>query len=66
MYGLRRTDFNDGRSTKVYAEELGRTDFISFNYYRTASAEYLKPCEMPEEKVLDFLRGFSEAEQDGG
>ena len=31
-YGLRRTDFNAGRSSKVYAKELGGTDFISFNY----------------------------------
>ena len=58
-YGLQRTDFNAGRSSKVYAEELGGTDFISFNYYRTAAGEYLKPCEMAEEKVRAFLAGFT-------
>ncbi len=57
-YGLSRTDFNQGKSTKVYAEELGGTDFISFNFYQTQS-ELLKPCEMPVEKVLDFLEYFS-------
>lgn len=58
-YGMTRADFNDGKSLKVYAEELGGTDFISFNYYITTKDEYLKPCEMPEQKVLDFLRQIS-------
>ncbi len=57
-YGLRRTDFNGGKSTKFFAEELGGQDFISFNYYRTSTTNYLKPCEMPEPKVLDFLWSF--------
>lgn len=55
-YGVTRTDFNDGKSIKVFAEELGGTNFISFNYYITTQDEYLKPCEMPEQKVIDFLR----------
>lgn len=54
-YGVSRTDFNQGKSTKVYAEELGGKDFISFNFYQTQQA-LLKPCEMPVEKVLDFLQ----------
>lgn len=58
-YGLTRTDFNDGKSIKVFAAELGGTDFISFNYYLTTQKEYLKPCEMPEQKVIDFLRQIS-------
>ena len=57
-YGLRRTDFNAGKSTKVFAEELGGQDFISFNYYRTSTTNHLKPCEMPEQNVQDFLWGF--------
>lgn len=54
-YSITRTDFNEGKSLKVFAEELGGTDFISFNYYITSKEAYLKPCEMPERKVLDFL-----------
>jgi hypothetical protein len=54
-YRVTRTDFNDGKSIKVFAEELGGTDFISFNYYITNNDTYLKPCEMPEQKVMDFL-----------
>ena len=56
-YGLTRSDFNEGKSLKVFAEELGGTDFISFNYYMTKDQDYLKPCEMPKEKVLKFLEG---------
>ncbi|MFS4492225.1 peptide methionine sulfoxide reductase [Maribacter sp. 2308TA10-17] len=55
-YGISKTTFNDGKSFKVYAEELGGTDFISLNYYCTASEGLLKPCEMPEEKVIAFLK----------
>jgi len=57
-YGVTRTDFNHGRSIKVYAEELGGTDYISLNYYITTKAESLKPCEMPEQKVIDFLENL--------
>ena len=54
-YSLNKTEFNNGKSIKVYAEELGGNDFISFNYYKTDKDNLLKPCEMPEEKVLEFL-----------
>ncbi|MFD2726992.1 peptide methionine sulfoxide reductase [Hyunsoonleella rubra] len=57
-YGVTRIDFNQGKSFKVYAEELGGTDFISLNYYVTSSSEKLKPCEMPNEKVVHFLNNF--------
>jgi hypothetical protein len=55
-YGVTRSDFNGGKSIKLYAEEQGGTDFISLNYYITTTNEILKPCEMPEEKVIHFLR----------
>jgi len=55
-YGITKTVFNRGRSFKLYAEELGGSDFISLNLYRTAAGHHLKPCEMPEAKVLHFLR----------
>ena len=53
-YGISKQSFNDGKSLKVYAEELGGNDFISFNYYLTSNP-VLKPCEMPIQKVTDFL-----------
>ncbi|MFT4760427.1 MAG: hypothetical protein ACI9XO_001217 [Paraglaciecola sp.] len=55
-YGITKTIFNRGKSFKIYAEELGGTDFISLNYYLTSSQELLKPCEMPEAKVIHFLK----------
>lgn len=57
-YGVSKRIFNKGKSVKVYAEELGGTDFISFNYYSTVSKNPLKPCEMPEVKVLHFLENY--------
>jgi len=57
-YSVSKTIFNKGKSLKVYAEELGGSDFISFNYYRTLTSNPLKPCEMPEHKVLDFLKNY--------
>jgi peptide-methionine (S)-S-oxide reductase len=38
---------------KLYAKELGDNDFISLNYY--TEKLLLKPCEMPEQKVIDFV-----------
>lgn len=57
-YGLSRTTRAGGRSISVYAEELGGPDVISTNVYRTTSGDLLRPCEMPAEKVLAFLRGW--------
>lgn len=55
-YGLSKEIFNQGKSFKIYAEELGGNDFISLNYYLTSKQAILKPCEMPAEKVIDFLK----------
>lgn len=55
-YGITKTTFTQGHSFKIYAKELGGTDFISLNYYITSQNEWLKPCEMAEAKVVDFLK----------
>jgi len=57
-YGLTRTTHLDGRSVAVYAEELGGTDVVSTNVYRTSAGDQLRPCEMPAAKVLAFLEGW--------
>jgi len=57
-FGVNRTDFNSGKSIKVLAEELGGNDFISMNYYITSTSESLKPCEMPKQKVIHFLKNM--------
>jgi hypothetical protein len=52
-YGVTRTVSAAGRIEKIFAEELGGTDVISANLYL---GERFRPCEMPEDKVLSFLR----------
>jgi hypothetical protein len=57
-YVATRSDFSNGAAQKLVAEELGGTDYISLNLYRLASGARLKPCEMPEQKVVDFVLGL--------
>ena len=45
----------EGKLIKLYAKELGDNDFISLNYYSNIGEGLLKPCEMPKEKVIDFV-----------
>lgn len=54
-YGITRQTFNQGRSYKVFARELGGKNFISLNFYVQGEKLWLKPCEMSEQKVADFL-----------
>ncbi|HEV2514321.1 MAG TPA: hypothetical protein VGV07_03670 [Devosia sp.] len=58
-YGVTNTAHANGRSFKLYAEELGGADRISLNIYRPPSRvePALKPCEMPVDKVTAFVVG---------
>ena len=58
-YGVTKSEFNQGNSFKIYATELGGNNFISLNYYCTSNNEILKPCEMPEEKVIHYLENYT-------
>ena len=58
-YGLSRTERVDGRSVSILAQELGGPDVVSANVYRVKGADLLRACEMPDAKVLAFLRGWS-------
>jgi hypothetical protein len=60
-YAVTRTVHGDGRSESILAEELGGNDLVSANLYRVEGKDVLKPCEMPEQKVLAFLRGLGPA-----
>lgn len=57
-YGLTRSNFNKGKSIKVYAQELGGNNFISFNYYTIHGKGVVKPCEMPLQKVTYFIENI--------
>ena len=56
-YLFRKESHLNAKLIKVYAEELGDTNFISLNYYPQTANGLLKPCEMPDEKVIDFILG---------
>ena len=57
-YLVTRTDFSGGKSQKLVARELRGAEYISLNLYRLDSGARLKPCEMPEEKVVNFVLGL--------
>lgn len=57
-YVVTRTDFSGGAAQKLVAEALGGGDYISLNLYRLASGARLKPCEMPQAKVVAFVLGL--------
>ena len=63
QYVVTRQDFSGGKSQKLVAEELGGRDYISLNLYRLAQDALLKPCEMPEEKVVAFVLGLIPSEK---
>lgn len=54
-YRMEKSVHAAGKGLKFFARALGGTDFVSLNLYRLASGDLLKPCEMPEAKVRDFV-----------
>ena len=58
-YIVSRTELAGGKSHKLVAHELGGRDYISLNLYLTKnSGALLRPCEMPVQKVTDFVLAF--------
>jgi len=58
-YLLRKETLLEGKLIKLYAEELGGNDIVSGNYYPTIKEGTLKPCEMSDAKVIDFVLNVS-------
>lgn len=54
-YLLRKETLLDGKLIKIYAENLSANDIVSGNYYPTMKGGMLKPCEMSNKKVIDFV-----------
>jgi len=54
-YLLRKETLLKGKLIKLYAKELGGNDSVSGNYYPTIKKGMLKPCEMSDDKVIDFV-----------
>ncbi len=54
-YVVSKSTFANGKSLKLVAQQRGGSDYISANLYLTQSGQLLRPCEMPESKVIGFL-----------
>ncbi|HHD78953.1 MAG TPA: peptide methionine sulfoxide reductase [Epsilonproteobacteria bacterium] len=54
-YLLRKETLLEGKLLKIYAERLDTVDIVSGNYYPTMKGGILKPCEMSDTKVIDFV-----------
>ena len=54
-----RSLFAGGASEKLVARALDGSDYISLNLYRLDSGPRLKPCEMPAQKVADFVAALT-------
>lgn len=58
-WAVTRSSYAAGRSLKLWAEELGGEAFVSANVYVGSAGEAFRPCEMPAERVLAFLQGWT-------
>ena len=54
-YLLRKETLLDNKLIKIYASQLGGNNIISGNYYPTLKEGMLKPCEISDQKVIDFV-----------
>lgn len=58
-YGATLSVSADGRRKKLYAEQLGGRDVVSFNLYVLPGGDTcLRSCEIPTDKVIDFILGY--------
>jgi hypothetical protein len=46
----------NGKIVKIYAEQLKGNDIVSGNYFVDVKGGLLKPCEMSDEKVINFVK----------
>ena len=58
-YLLRKDTLLDGKLLKIYAERLDKIDVVSGNYYPSIKKGSLKPCEMSDRKVINFVLHFT-------
>jgi len=63
-YLLRKETLLEGKLLKLYAKELGGNDIVSGNYYPTMKNGMLKPCEMSDKKVIDFVLNIKIVQHD--
>ena len=55
-WGVTRVTRAGGKVISLNAERLGDTEQLGANVWITSHGPILRPCEVPAEKVLQFLR----------
>ena len=55
-WGITRTTRAAGKTISLDAERLGTTEHFGANVWNTSEGSVLRPCEVPEEKVMQLLR----------
>ena len=55
-WGITRTTRAGGKTISFDAERLGGNEHLGANVWVTSEGSILRPCEVPEEKVMQFLR----------
>lgn len=55
-WGVTRTTRAEGKVVTVSAERLGGAERLSANVWITTDGPVLRPCEVPADAVLGFLR----------
>lgn len=58
-WGVTRVTRAGGKAISVHAERLGDTEQLGANVWITSDGPILRPCEVPAEEVLQFLRAAS-------
>ena len=60
-WAVTRTTRAGGKVISVDAEQLGTSEQFGANLWVTTDGTLLRPCEVPEEKVMRFLRAAAVA-----
>ena len=62
-WAVTRTTRAGGKVLSVEAERLGTAEALGANVWVTSQGTVLKPCEVPAERVLGFLRAAARERQ---
>ncbi|MEA1915005.1 MAG: peptide methionine sulfoxide reductase [Campylobacterota bacterium] len=54
-YLVTKHGYAHNKIIKIYAKQLCGNDVVSGNYFTTIAKGLLKPCEMSDKKVIDFV-----------
>ncbi|HVX47010.1 MAG TPA: peptide methionine sulfoxide reductase [Mycobacteriales bacterium] len=61
-WGVTRTTRAGGKVISISAERLGGAEQLGANLWITSDGPILRPCEVPAERVRQFLRAAASAD----